>query len=311
MLDFKLKGKDWFGLFFIALVFNVYPSIALQFYADHLNENPTNLLILLPFSGLVFVTILSSFILFTPIFKAFSNRLYLNNEHFSYHGKISNFLFLNIWNIFLTLITLFIYYPWYLKNLCTYIAKNMEFQSTRFDFSGKALPLLGMLLLTVFIPIILLGIGILLLKQHLQNDYIATIIIQIATYFLLIPFIYFFYKWLFNIQYKGYQIQWKTVSAEAIGIILREFFLTVISLLFYGPVAFGKLYAYFTERTFITKENKITHTFKVTLDYFEVWKITFKNIVLTILTLGIYGAWAIGELGRLYINNTKVIKIEN
>lgn len=67
--SFRLKGKDWFGLYLAVLVFYFVPAIALQLLGNHMKSEPKNLIDLLYmlciFSFMVFVLLL----LATPVLK--------------------------------------------------------------------------------------------------------------------------------------------------------------------------------------------------------------------------------------------------
>ncbi len=96
---------------------------------------------------------------------------------------------------------------------------------------------------------------------------------------------------------------------QTIGIFIREFFLTVITAGIYFPVAFAKIARLLTRQTYLNSDNNRVFQFDANYDYGTIWKTVWVQIILTIITCGIYGAWAYCNIARVYVNPISVAKV--
>jgi uncharacterized membrane protein YjgN (DUF898 family) len=78
--------------------------------------------------------------------------------HFGYRGKLSELLGLYFKGLFLTIITLGIYGPWFSASLERYIADNLRLGNVRFRFDGQGKDLFIIVLKFAFLVYLTLGI---------------------------------------------------------------------------------------------------------------------------------------------------------
>lgn len=305
--SFKLRGNDWFLIYLGNFIICGIPSIALQFVAKKIENDPQNMTLLLTNFGLLTLTIFGSILFAVPILKAFINNTYLDNKPFAFTGTIGEFFILNLSNLLLTIITIGIYVPWYITKVVRYGLSNIFYNNQNFSFNSKALSLLLIFLFSLFLPLILFSIIFSLAFPNFASSTIYSIIFQILVYFILIPYMYYFFKWLLNITFSNYSICWRAIDFDSLIFILKEFAFSVFTVGIYLPVAFLKLYEYFSEQTLLENSNNNVLTFKAKFDYFQAWKFMWLQIILTIVTLGIYGAWGYSNIARLLVDNTKLI----
>jgi len=93
------------------------------------------------------------------------------------------------------------------------------------------------------------------------------------------------------------------------GKILVEILLTVITLGIYMPLAYLKLFKYFSERTIAQKET-LSLQFGYELDLKNDFLFIWGQLLLTIVTLGIYYPWAYAKIGRRVLAKTYVAEID-
>jgi len=309
-LSFKLTGKDWIGIYLAVLVFYFFPIIGMQIV---MRLKPAAMLHPAYSFGTMLFSMLVSLILATPILKKFIGNIYIEDKPFTYEGKISRFFWLNIGNALLSLITLFIYAPWYAARVMRYVVSKTSYKDNPLSFNGKGGHLFVVLLLTFVVPMIFITmiIGFVIRASYggvgMVAVNIANVTTQIVLLFILIPYFYYVYRWMVNFNYKNYLIKWNTTALPSMGVILREFVLTLITLGIYHPVAMARLYEYFMNRTIITQQNSPAFSFRVKFNYFKVWWYIWGQIILTLITLGIYGAWAYCKSIALFINSTSII----
>jgi uncharacterized membrane protein YjgN (DUF898 family) len=133
---------------------------------------------------------------------------------------------------------------------------------------------------------------------------------QVVLILIMTPHIYWVYKWTMNVSYKGYDIKWETNSIQSMAKILKELLLTLFSVGIYYPVAITKLDEYFVKLTKVSHQNVLRYSFRAKFNYLSVWKIMWTQFLLTIFTLGIYGAWAYCRVVKLMVDHTSLIKNE-
>jgi uncharacterized membrane protein YjgN (DUF898 family) len=307
-LSFRLKGSDWIGLYLAAFVFYVGPLLAIQFVANNMERDPKNLTNLVWFFCLFALSMLSLLILATPILSRIVGGIRLGDTSLKYSGKTAGFVFLNIGNLLLSMVTLGIYFPWYLTRLWRYLVGRTSCGDQNFAFRGKGLHLLGILFATLVPPMVVYLIAVALLGKLMSGKVLVVVISQTILILLMIPYIYWVYKWTINIAYKGYLIRWETSAMESMAKILVEMLLTIVTIGIYYPVAITKLYQYFIARTVVTREGAKVYTFDAKFNYLSAWKTVWAQVILTIITCGIYGAWAYCKIANLFIGNTSLVK---
>ncbi|MGC3978638.1 MAG: DUF898 family protein [Paludibacteraceae bacterium] len=187
----------------------------------------------------------------------------------------------------------------------------------RFDFKGKGSDLFVVILLTLIIPMIILyavfagSVFFAVLSGSKSGAALAGITSFLMTLFLLIliiPYIYYVYKWFFNIQYKTYNIHWETNTWDACSKIAFEILLTVITLGIYFPAAYLKLYKFFISHTVAAStsdKRNFDYDLETGTDFLYIWGQT----LLAMITLGIYYPWVYCNiikrvLGKTYLEET-------
>ena len=207
----------------------------------------------------------------------------------------------------LSIVTIGIYIPWFIKNLHRFFVHGATYDSHKFSFKGKGCTLFLIMTLAIFIPFLIVGI---ILFSIIKSE-IDLWIYQLVIMFSLIPNIYLTYKWMVDIRYKDYLIRWDTDFFSAIGKISIELMLAVITFGIYFPMAYIRLYRYFMEHTKsnIVNERQISMGYDgdQLLDFLFMWG----QIILTVITLGIYYPWAFSRiihrvLTQTYLSNDVV-----
>ena len=191
--------------------------------------------------------------------------------------------------------------------------------------------------LAIFIPFIVVGF----IVFTILKDNIDIRIYQVMVLSSLVSIIYLTFKWMVVIRYKDYlirldtgffQAMWKIaielvlavflvfiftwlVSLSTVfwlnfdfvpttGKIIFELVLAVLTLGFYFPMAFIRLYRFFSEHTKsnVVDGKQITMGYdgdQVT-DFLYMWK----QILLTIITIGIYFPWAVCRIAQRLLSQT-------
>jgi uncharacterized membrane protein YjgN (DUF898 family) len=240
--------------------------------------------------------------------------LKLSIENVSYSGANVNFkgtfpvyLGKSLLGFFLSIITITIYMAWFIKDITKFFINNSSLNSNSFVFNGKPGKLFLILFLGFFLPMIIFT---LILGQHLISEpgnITFQLIYQAFIILLLVPFVYLFYKWFFDIQYKDYHLHWETEFFPSASKILLQILLTIITLGIYFPLAYLKLYKYFIEKTIAIKESETLH-FGFDLENGKDFIFIWGQTLLSVITLGVYYPWAYCKIGKRFLNKTFLTK---
>ena len=299
---FSLTGKKLLPIWLIYYFLFIVPFIILMTNMKDIQPGTKPSVMTFIF---LFLLIIVAFLITFYIVKIIIENFLYKEKPISFNGKFGKFIGLILGGLLLSIITLGIYMAWFIRNLQRFFINNSVLENEPFTFKGKGSRLFVILLLTLFIPIIALTL-IMTKVLMLNTGHISTIymfIQQAITMIIMIPYLYFAYKWMINIDYKNYNIKWETKFWNSCGKLALEIFLSIITIGIYSPMAMIKLYKYFTERT-IAQSDEIKRKFGFdtnnTNDFLFIWG----QILLTIITLGIYTPWAISKIGKRILSRT-------
>ncbi len=304
---FNLEGKTllpaWIGMILLVVV----PYIAMIYLTGQATANyekPTAMWLIVP---ILFVSF--------PVCNFYIIRIMI--ESLEYNGEslrsditLGRFYGIYISGMLLSIITLGIYSPWFITKMQSYISEKTSYKSREFIFMGEAGNLFGILTLTLILPMIALIVFVIFaFPEHKAVTTTETIIQQVLTWVIMIPYIYYLYKWTFNFKHNGYHIKWNTENIPAMGKVAKEILLSIITLGIYYPMAWIRLYEYFIHKTesnvVDNQQIRFGYDIEAKDDYLYLWK----QILLSIVTLGIYYPWAISNVGKRILDKTYMEKI--
>jgi uncharacterized membrane protein YjgN (DUF898 family) len=253
----------------------------------------------------LFLLILFAFFITFFIAKIMIESVQYNDRPIIFTGKIMTFAGVVLLGIFLSIITIGVYVAWFVRNLHRFFVNNSQLDNESFSFHGKGGRLFVILLLTLILPVIILSLIVLqfFIPDMAQASIGSRIIYQVISWVIMIPYTYLVYKWMVNINYKNYNIRWETDFWNSCGKIAIELLLSVITIGIYFPMAVLKLYKYFAERT-IAQSGDIKRKFGFDEDHNNDFLFLWGQILLTIITLGIYYPWAISKIGARIMSKT-------
>ena len=221
---------------------------------------------------------------------------------------LGKYVWIIISGLVLSIVTFGIYVPWFMKNIHRFFVHGTGYNSHKFTFRGKGGKLFLIMTLTIFIPFLIVGILLFSVLEHeidLQSQNFLRIY-QLIVMFSLVPNIYLILKWAADIRYKDYFIGWDTEFFPATGKIAIELGLAVITIGIYFPMAYIRLYAYFAEHT---KSNVVDGT-QIAMGYdgdqFSAFLFMWGQILLTVITLGLYYPWAFSKIAHRVLTQTFV-----
>ncbi len=310
-LDFTLTGKKLFPVWLVLIVLVIVPyAYSVKMLTDAALTDVNSISSVFPknfmvYMGVAIVAMLISFF----IIKLTIEGVSYSGRGVRFEGRFGTYLGKVVLGTFLTIITLGIYSPWFIKNMACFFVNKSSLDDSKFEFLGN-----GSWLLLIFIFSYIFPIGLLQLVMMLDffsstavcYTFIRQLIYGYVTMIVLIPYMYLFYQWLVDIRYKAYHITWKTKFGPACMMILGQMVLMVVTLGIYMPLGCLRLYRYFAERTVAEGDGKSLR-FGYDLDAKGDFLFMLGQLLLTLVTAGIYYPWAFSKIGKRVLLKTYVM----
>jgi len=246
-----------------------------------------------------------------PILKTWLPRLSVEGRAFSFGGDTNDYLVLNVKGFLLSVVTLGIYLPWYTRSVLDYLARETSFEGESARFTGKPgrllLIVLGFLVVLVVLVFSLVGstVASMALSATPTPRLSAMIPIFVLVFVVTAPLIYLVYAWMVQFSWKGLKVRWTTRVLPASAVVLGQLGLTVLSLGLWCPGATLVLYRYFVRHTVVEDETGALVNFSFEGSLGEGWKYLWIQALLTLVTLGFYGAWSWTNVTRWLATRTK------
>jgi uncharacterized membrane protein YjgN (DUF898 family) len=308
--NFQLTGKQILPLWILFYLFFVVPYVFIIFKSKTFShtgapQTPSFGIILLFILLLFFVLIWSLY--FT---KAVIQGVSLDETPVKCDYNLGKYLGVVFPGLFLSIITLGIYSPWFIRNMHRFFIDNSSYKENKFAFQGKGGSLFLILTLSLIVPAILMGFFMVKVFGNDINTHTSLlgILYQMIIYLLLIPYMYFIYKWFIDVQYNGYHIRWDTQVLPSIGKIAAEAVLSIITFGIYLPLAYLRLYKYFSEKTKSDAVDNHRIQFGYDLEPWNDFLFIWGQTLLILLTLGIYYPWAFCKITRRILAKTFIEK---
>ncbi len=311
-LKFDLKGREFFGIWVLFYFLFVFPYAYLVMQLQ-LSANNSATQMNIPWLGLIFMVVLVfvALIFLMYFVKIIIEKIGYNNDYLVADYSVGRFFSIILPGIILSVITLGIYLPWFIKRLTNFFVDNTSYKGNPFSFRGKGLDLFIIITVTLVVPIAL--IAYMLFKFFNTNSNALTgaeaVLYQVAYYFVMIPYTYLTYKWFVDVKYKDYHIRWNTVFLPSVGKIALELFLSLITAGIYAPLACLRIYKYFIHKTCISCDGGICLSFGFDEDFFRDFLFIWGQILLTAITAGLYYPWALSKIGTRIIGKTYIANV--
>ena len=224
-------------------------------------------------------------------------------QRISFHGAGGSLLGIHIVNLFLTIITLGVYYFWAKVRVRSYLLSQTEFAGDRFAYHGTGKELLfGFLkaLLLIGLPFVLLRIGI----DFVARGPVARAIGGLLSYVAILAFLGF--ATIGARRYRLSRTSWRGVRFSFRGQLL-EFLKLFVGGSLLSTITLGLYYPFFDTRR---------HGFLVSHSYFGSEKFSFDGrgkdlfgrflltILLSLPTLGLCWFWFLARKQRYFWDHT-------
>ena len=320
--DFTLTGRKLFPIWFLLIVLFIVPYIVLLATITNLqhgnmnsifdaantaNAQPAATLPLYFFPCLIGLLLVCYAIIFF-LKKLLIEGVVYKDKSLVFDGTFGQYLGILLLGSFLTIITLGIYIPWFTRSLARFYIDHSALDSQKFKFMGKGNKLFMIFLFTLIIPLILFSVAALFVTKFVETVdsppiFLFMVVGYVVELIILAPYIYLYYKWMVQVNYKEYSIRWETSFCPSCMRILFEILFSVITFGLYFPLAMIRLYRYFAGKT-IAASGESERRFGFDCDPFKDYVFILAQIVLTVITLSIYYPWACCKIAKRLLSKT-------
>lgn len=320
--DFTLTGRKLFPIWFLLIVLFIVPYIVLLATITNLqsgnmnsifdaantaNAQPAATLPLYFFPCLIGLLLVCYAIIYF-LKKLLIEGVAYKDKSLVFDGTFGQYLGILLLGSFLSIITLGIYIPWFIRSLARFYIDHSALDSQKFKFMGKGNKLFVIFLFTLIIPLILFSAAVILVTQFVDTvDSAPIFFFMVVGYvielIILVPYIYLYYKWMVQVNYKEYSIRWETNFFSSCARIFFEILFSVITLGLYFPLAMIRLYRYFAGKT-IAASGESKRRFGFDCDPFKDYIFILAQILLTVITLSIYYPWACCKIAKRLLSKT-------
>lgn len=314
--SFSLTGKDWWKPYLAFwLIYLVLEILITRRSSWGLSPaGSTGLYLLVTLVLVVAVLILTS--IFTIVFfRIFAPKLSVNGVAFSFRGSIGRYIGIFLLGVLLSIVTLGIYVPWFVRRVYAYLVSETEFGGEHPQFQGKGGKLFVYYLLAAILPMIIviaivvgLTVGSLSASGALPTT--TTAVMSAVIFIVLVPFLYLYYRWLVNIRWKDVTLGWQTSFWPSCLFLFGQLFLTLVTAVIYWPAAVLRIYRYFMGKTVVTKPDGTISRLGFEGSIGAGFGLLWGQALLTIITVGIYAPWAFANVGRWLLSSTFVERTE-
>lgn len=238
--------------------------------------------------------------------------LFFKNEGFVFDATLGGFAPKALKWYALMIITLGIYSPWYIRNYINYVFDNLSYKNEKGEFLSSPGKLLKLMLLTLVLPIIVIMAIMVFFILRSSSYYYApmgttfiTFILVIIIFLIMIPFIYFYIAWLINFRIASYKVHFDKTLAESAGFLIVQILFSIITLGIYYPAACVKIYRFVANACGISGErDAVVGSFGFDGKTGRGFGLIWGQGLLTLITIGIYGPWAMSKVTNWFVNST-------
>lgn len=225
------------------------------------------------------------------------------------HYKLGKYIGQVVKGLLLTIITLGIYYPWFLTKITRFFASGTTYRDQPFAFKGTGVNLFCIMTFVFFIPYIFL-FGILYFATAFVvngGSALFSIIAQlslVAILLLLGLYLALVYRWMIDFTYGNSRIALKVSIPVTMLFMFIQIVLCILTAGLFVPIAGVMIYRYIVGNMRLVSESGEESAFGYQGRIGHDCLYVYGQALLTLITAGIYSPWMISKVGRRLISNT-------
>lgn len=309
--DFKLSGRTivlplW-AMFVVAII-----SVLPELYAEdfYVMTNGNVVADAVYFAVTICVGLLSLIVptlLLYPITKATIEACGMDGEKIATDYSFGRYACLVVKGSLLSIVTLGIYLPWFLVKLTRYFFEGATYRLRPFGFHAKPMPLFVILTLLLFVPMVLLGILLSYVVLGYESSGVSEVTMALAAVLMAIVvvawsalFCTIITGWMLNLSVGDERVVGDIPKTKTTIFIMGQIMLTIITLGLYTPMMELQMMRYFAECTRVG-EGKDARRLGMTLHAWRDWGYVWLQLLLVVVTLGLYMPWYYAKILNRFI----------
>lgn len=312
-LSLALEGRDWWKPYLpywlLVLILEALSQLLTRISWGLEHPGLLSVLSLVLGLGVWFVGLVFTIV----VLRIVAPKLAYEGEGFSFRGRIGEFIGLNVVGLLLSIITLSIYLPWYIRRVTAYLASNTSYRGAELQFMGRGGRLFVRFLAGFWAPLIAYVAAAVILGAFRVAEPagevapgIFALLTSVYMLYIFVVLMYLLYKWYVDIQWKDVHIAWKTHVWPSMGFILGQILLTIITATVYWPAAVLRIYRYFARRTVLARDGSEFARLAFDGEISKGFGLLWGQALLSLITLGFYAPWAYSRVGRWLVGATSV-----
>ena len=213
-----------------------------------------------------------------------------------------------------TVVTVGVYAPWFLTRVMCYFSRRIVHGGNILEFEGKPMSLFNILILLYVLPAVVFEVAMKRVETLFMEDQgmlLFWCVLLVGFFFMAISMYTagLYVKWMLRGWYGNRRII-STVSMWDGGwYVFGQLLLTVITLGLYAPAASLKLWRYFAQSV-VVGTDKVEGRFGMDLSIWRDWLYVLGQMLLLIVTLGVYMPWYYTKLYNRFIPRLYVESVD-
>lgn len=303
-LSLHLQGKQllkyWIPTYILFVVFIAVYAIYTYKLSESFTGIGSGLLVLL--AALSFIVVV--YIFYYYVIKLTTDGMEYKEDHLESHYTFSNFLATLLGGLLLSVVTLGIYFPWFIQHLYSFFIDGSSYRGNRFTFKADGLTLFGILTLLVIIPSIAIT---LIITGFYGPESLMESIVSNSYSLISLPILYtLVIKWMVDGEFNGYKIKLNAKVFPMIGYLFMHLILAIITVGIYFPMFYLRIYKYTLQHVGCTNDAGESITLDYDIEPASDFLFMWGQLLLVIVTVGFYTPWAYSKVMKRILGKTSL-----
>ena len=260
---------------------------------------------------LLFVVVMQAACCFALYFfvRATAGGMALSGERFEADYPPRRYAALCTKGILLGTVTLGVYLPWFIRDVVRYFAEGTSFRFHALEFRGSASALFSYAVLLCVAPAFVVYSLVPVVMMRASAGTEGMYVLCWFLYILLLDFVCVYravaVKWFVDFTYGGKRLLSTVCGWRAGCFVFGQALLVLVTLGLYYPMALLRVWRYYVGRLVLGRE-EVEDRFGFTMQPGRNYLFVLGQLLLTVVTFGLYFPWAYARVASLLVGRSYV-----
>lgn len=260
---------------------------------------------------LLFVVVMQAACCFALYFfvRATAGGMALSGERFEADYPPRRYAALCTKGILLGTVTLGVYLPWFIRDVVRYFAEGTSFRFHALEFRGSASALFSYAVLLCVAPAFVVYSLVPVVMMRASAGTEGMYVLCWFLYILLLAFVCVYravaVKWFVDFAYGGKRLLSTVCGWRAGCFVFGQALLVLVTLGLYYPMALLRVWRYYVGRLVLGRE-EVEDRFGFTMQPGRNYLFVLGQLLLTVVTFGLYFPWAYARVASLLVERSYV-----